>query len=207
MRQTARVQESAKPKPKVIISALTCMDWVGLPNIWGSSQIFNHIWEGLLSYMTLQRIPSEEIYEENWFSFLSVYCKGGNIRIQQGAYFLASRAHKVGRWAQGPNYRVQAGGDTNGVRWFITILIPICLPSGDCDLPRLASAHFGNINATHQHPLLVATRSQIHERTFSLRFLGIILSVRRLEVSVYNVSLQTSFKLLLLKGNSKEENS
>jgi hypothetical protein len=33
--------------------------------------------------------------------------------------------------------------------------------------------------------------SRIHEHTISLRFLGIILRVRRLEVSVYNVALQT----------------
>ncbi len=40
-----------------------------------------------------------------------------------------------------------------------------------------------------------AARSQILDRTVSLRFLGIILKVLRLEVSVYNVS--TSFKQLL----------
>jgi hypothetical protein len=44
------------------------------------------------------------------------------------------------------------------------------------------------------------TRSGIHERTISLRFLGIIWRFLRLEVSIYNVSLQTSFKPLLLKG-------
>ncbi len=58
-------------------------------------------------------------------------------------------------------------------------------------------------------------RSRIHERTFSLRFLGIVLKVLRLKVSVYNV--YTSFKQLMLRGggggdplvegtvNSKEE--
>ncbi len=58
--------------------------------------------------------------------------------------------------------------------------------------------------------------SRIHERTISLRFLGIIFRVLRLDVSVYNVNVyitnQTSFKPLLLGGggvnvNSKEENS
>jgi hypothetical protein len=44
------------------------------------------------------------------------------------------------------------------------------------------------------------TRSGIHERIISLRFLGILWRVLRLEVSIYNVSLQTSFKPLLLKG-------
>jgi hypothetical protein len=71
--------------------------------------------------------------------------------------------------------------------------------------------------------LLIISRSRIHERTISLRFLGIILRVLRLEVSVSNVYITTSFKPLLLKGgggegregnplvevtvNSKDENS
>jgi hypothetical protein len=50
------------------------------------------------------------------------------------------------------------------------------------------------------------SRSRIHERTISLRFLGIILRVLRLEVSVYNVygTLQTSFNPLFLKGGRAE---
>ncbi len=61
----------------------------------------------------------------------------------------------------------------------------------------------------------------MHERTISLKFLGIILRVLRLEVSVYSTMLfilKTSFKSILLKGggggaleevtvNSKEEKS
>ncbi len=59
-------------------------------------------------------------------------------------------------------------------------------------------------------------RSQIHERTISLRFLGIILSVLRFEVSVYNVYIINQFKPVLLRGdgplvevtvNSKKEKS
>jgi hypothetical protein len=48
----------------------------------------------------------------------------------------------------------------------------------------------------HIRPLReTETRSRIHERTISLRFLGIILSVLRLEVSVYNVYIiQTRFQ-------------
>jgi hypothetical protein len=38
--------------------------------------------------------------------------------------------------------------------------------------------------------LLVAYRSQIHERKISLRFLGIILRVLRLEVSIYTTTSQ-----------------
>ncbi len=38
-----------------------------------------------------------------------------------------------------------------------------------------------------------ASRSLIHERTISLRFLGIILRVLRLEVSVYNVYIPNQF--------------
>jgi hypothetical protein len=38
------------------------------------------------------------------------------------------------------------------------------------------------------------SRSQIHERTISLKFLGIILRVLRLEVSVYNVYITNQFK-------------
>jgi hypothetical protein len=50
-------------------------------------------------------------------------------------------------------------------------------------------------------------RSQIHERTISLRFLGIILRVLRLEVSVYNVYItnlvQTTFAHWKGGGGSK----
>jgi hypothetical protein len=42
------------------------------------------------------------------------------------------------------------------------------------------------------------TRNRIHERTISLRVLGIILRVLRLEVSVSNVDLTNNFKPLLL---------
>ncbi len=50
-------------------------------------------------------------------------------------------------------------------------------------------------------------KSQIHELTISLRFLGIIFSVFRLEVSVYCTmfTLQTSFKPLFLKGVGGEK--
>ncbi len=45
--------------------------------------------------------------------------------------------------------------------------------------------------------LIIANRNRIHESTISLRFLGIILRVLRLEVSVYNVYItnqsQTTF--------------
>ncbi len=47
---------------------------------------------------------------------------------------------------------------------------------------------------------LLGNRSRIHDRKISLTFLGTILRVLRLEISVYNVYIQTSFKPLLLKG-------
>jgi hypothetical protein len=47
---------------------------------------------------------------------------------------------------------------------------------------------------------LVLCRTQIHERTISLRFLGIILRVLRLEIPYTMFTLQTSFQPLLLKG-------
>jgi hypothetical protein len=55
-------------------------------------------------------------------------------------------------------------------------------------------------------------RSRIYERTVSLMFLGIILRVFRLEVSVYNVYITNQFQttfapLLEVTVNSKEENS
>ncbi len=58
--------------------------------------------------------------------------------------------------------------------------------------------------ATLCFPLMLPSneyRSRIHERTISLRCLSIILSVLRLEVSVYNVyrTLQISFQPILLK--------
>jgi hypothetical protein len=39
-----------------------------------------------------------------------------------------------------------------------------------------------------------ANRSRIHERTISARFLGIILRVLRLEVSVYKVYIANQFQ-------------
>jgi hypothetical protein len=45
--------------------------------------------------------------------------------------------------------------------------------------------------------------SRIHERTISLKFMGIILRVLRLEVSEYNSELQTISKPLLLKRVSE----
>ncbi len=45
------------------------------------------------------------------------------------------------------------------------------------------------------------SRSRIHERTISLRFLGIILIVLRLEVSLYNVYITNQFQPLFLGGS------
>jgi hypothetical protein len=54
----------------------------------------------------------------------------------------------------------------------------------------------------HSHIVLLSL-SRIHERTISLRFLGIILIVLRLKVSAYNVCITNQFKQLLLKGEIK----
>ncbi len=67
---------------------------------------------------------------------------------------------------------------------------------------------------------VVQNGSQIHERTISLRFLGIILRVLTLEVSVYNGYITNQFQTTFVGGggggvesvvevsiNSKEENS
>jgi hypothetical protein len=43
-------------------------------------------------------------------------------------------------------------------------------------------------------------RSRIHEHTISLRVLGTILRVLRLEVSVYNVYITNQFQTLLITG-------
>jgi hypothetical protein len=43
-------------------------------------------------------------------------------------------------------------------------------------------------------------RSRIHERTISLRFLGIILRVLRLEVSVYNAYITNQFQTTFSRG-------
>ncbi len=43
-------------------------------------------------------------------------------------------------------------------------------------------------------------RSRIHKRIISLRFLGIILRVLRLEVSVYNVYITNQFQTTLQGG-------
>ncbi len=50
------------------------------------------------------------------------------------------------------------------------------------------------------HPGWLFTRSRIHERTISLRFLGIILRVFRLEISVYNVYITNQFQTTFAQG-------
>ncbi len=45
--------------------------------------------------------------------------------------------------------------------------------------------------------------SRIHERTVSLRFLGKILKVLRIEVSICNVYITKQFRPLLLKGEEE----
>jgi hypothetical protein len=61
-------------------------------------------------------------------------------------------------------------------------------------------------------------RSRIHKRTISLRFLGIILRVFRVEVSVYNAYITNQFQTTFAQEggvksvaevteNSKEKNS
>ncbi len=52
----------------------------------------------------------------------------------------------------------------------------------------------------HQLLLQPMTRSRIHERTISLRFLDIILRVLRLEVSVYNVYITNQFQNTFAQG-------
>ncbi len=47
--------------------------------------------------------------------------------------------------------------------------------------------------------------SRIHERTISLRFLGIILRVLRLEVSVYNVYITNQFQPTFAQGGGGGE--
>jgi hypothetical protein len=67
---------------------------------------------------------------------------------------------------------------------------------------------------------LTVNRSRIYENKISLRFLGIILRVLKLEVSVYNVFITNQFQTTFARGggggggnplvemtvNSKEEN-
>ncbi len=52
----------------------------GLPNIWGNAEIFNHIWGGCLSYMTLLSIPYEFPYKWGKFDLFFyrryIYLKG-----------------------------------------------------------------------------------------------------------------------------------
>jgi hypothetical protein len=80
----------------------------------------------------------------------------------------------------------------------------------------------GRNNLNSDGSLKKAFRSRIAERTILLRFLGIILTVLRLQVSVYNVYVTNQFQTTFALGwggggvenplvevtvNSKEENS
>jgi len=55
----------------------------------------------------------------------------------------------------------------------------------------------------HMSPINFWDRSRIYKRTISLRFLGIILKVIRLEVSVYNVYLTNQFQTTFTKRGVK----
>ncbi len=46
----------------------------------------------------------------------------------------------------------------------------------------------------------LGSRSRIHERTILLRFLGIIMRILRLEVSVYNVCITNRFQITFAQG-------
>jgi hypothetical protein len=48
-------------------------------------------------------------------------------------------------------------------------------------------------------------RNRIHEHTISLRFLGIILRVLRLEVSKYNVYITNQFQVTFAQGGGRGE--
>ncbi len=47
------------------------------------------------------------------------------------------------------------------------------------------------------------SRSRIHERIILLRFLGIILKILRLEVSVYNVYITNQFQTTFAQGRGE----
>jgi hypothetical protein len=59
------------------------------------------------------------------------------------------------------------------------------------------TVHEGNIEEENNN---YKGRSRIHEHTISLRFLGIILRVLRLEVSVYNVYIANQFQTTFARG-------
>jgi hypothetical protein len=56
------------------------------------------------------------------------------------------------------------------------------------------------LQGTYDHPILMQLRSQIHEHTISLRFLGITLRVLRHEVTVYNVYITNQFQTAFVRG-------
>jgi hypothetical protein len=59
---------------------------------------------------------------------------------------------------------------------------------------------YRRISVQPKFNLLRLSRSRIHESTMSLRFLGIILRVLRLEVSVYNVYITNQFQTTFSQG-------
>jgi hypothetical protein len=58
-----------------------------------------------------------------------------------------------------------------------------------------------------QHGIILQYRSRFHERTISLRFLGVILGVLRLEVSVYNGYITNQFQTTFAPGGRGEVKS
>ncbi len=60
-----------------------------------------------------------------------------------------------------------------------------------------------NVNLRDMFVFNSGTRSRILEHTISLRFLGLILRVLRLEVSVYNVFITNQFQTTFAHGGVK----
>jgi hypothetical protein len=79
--------------------------------------------------------------------------------------------------------------------------------SGPCTRGPWQSVPSLYFNKCLRVEIYIYIRSRILERTVSLIFLGIILRVLRLEVSVYNVYITNQFKPLLLGGGGGGWNS
>ncbi len=67
-----------------------------------------------------------------------------------------------------------------------------------------AASSVGTLSISTLYFVFTADEAEFMSVQFLLRFLGIILRVLRLEVSVYNVKLQNSFKPFLLKGDGSK---
>jgi hypothetical protein len=112
---------------------------------------------------------------------------------------LSLHKHPRTTWETCGSWTMHAGQakGLNTMRYFRTIVYVLLIPPPP---PPPEQGQIFRFSHGAGRPCVQKTRSRIHECTKSLRFLGIILSVPRLKVSVYNVYITSKLQTTFARG-------